>query len=122
MRRTLSIILVMCLLSSAGLGQVGQVLPRLEGATLNDQKIVLPDPSHYHAIVLVLGFSHKSADQTEAWGKRLARDYSSQPLVGYFEVPVLQSAPGMVPADDHPRYAEGNTCSGAGTRAARLST
>jgi len=96
MSRMLSIILAVSALNSVPLAQVGQTLPRIEATTLNDQKIVLPDPSRYHSIILVFGFSHKSADQSEAWGKRLAKDYSSQPLVGYFEVPVLQSAPGMV--------------------------
>jgi hypothetical protein len=96
MARTFRILSTACALSLVVFAQVGQILPRMEGTTLNDQKIVLPDPSHYHAIVLVFGFSHKSADQADGWGKRLAKDYSSQPLVGYFEVPVLQSAPGMV--------------------------
>jgi ATP10 protein len=76
--------------------QTGQTLPHLEGTTLNDQKVVLPDPSHYRTMILVFGFTHKSSEQADAWGKRLAKDYASRPEVAYFEIPVLQSAPGFV--------------------------
>jgi hypothetical protein len=86
----------MCASSLAALAQVGQNLPHIEGTTLNNQKIALPDATRYRAIVLVLGFTHKSAEQADGWGKRLAKEYSSKPDIGYFEVPVLQSAPGMV--------------------------
>jgi hypothetical protein len=96
MRQTFRVLLTACVLSVAVHAQVGATLPRIEGTTLNDQKVVLPDSSRYQAIVLILGFSHKSAEQTDGWGERLAKDYASQPAVGYFEVPVLQSAPGMV--------------------------
>lgn len=71
-------------------------LPTITGATLDNQKVVLPDPGRYKALVLVFGFSHKSADQTEAWTKRIAQDYNSHPEVGYFEIPELQGVPGMV--------------------------
>ncbi len=47
-------------------------------------------------MVLVFGFTHKSADQADAWGKRLAKDYAMHPDVAYFELPVLQGAPGFV--------------------------
>jgi len=96
MTRTFRILSTVFALGLAALAQVGQTLPRLEGTTLDDQKIILPDAARYHAVVLIFGFSHKSADQADGWGKRLAKEYSSQPTVGYFEVPVLQSAPGMV--------------------------
>ncbi len=96
MARTFRILSTACALSLVVFAQVGQTLPRLEGTTLNDQKIVLPDAARYHAFVLIFGFSHKSADQTEAWEKRISKDYSTQTAVGYFEVPELQGVPGFV--------------------------
>jgi hypothetical protein len=116
MKRTRRIVLAMCVLSPLGFAQVGQTLPRIEGTTLNHQKMVLPDASR-HALVLVFGFSRKSADQTEAWEKRISKDYSTQTAVGYFEIPELQGVPefvkstilhGMrkeVPASEHSHFA-----------------
>ena len=76
--------------------QASQTLPRMEGTALNGQKVALPDAARYRAMVMVFGFTHKSADQADVWGKRLAKDYASHPDVAYFEVPVLQGAPGFV--------------------------
>ncbi len=47
-------------------------------------------------MVLIFGFSHKSADQTEAWGKRVGHDFGFNPNVAYFIIPELQGVPGMV--------------------------
>lgn len=71
-------------------------LPTITGTTLDNQKVVLPDPSRYKALVLVLGFSHKSADQAGAWTKHIAQDYTSHPEIGYFEIPELQGVPSIV--------------------------
>lgn len=91
--RNVLLLLAMTFLASACLAQT---LPRIESTTLDNQKIVIPDPSRYHALVLVVGFTHKSADQCAAWGKRLAHDYSANPNVGYFQIPVLQGVPGLI--------------------------
>ena len=85
-----------CLLGIVLAAQATQSLPRLEGRALNGENVALPDAARYRAMVLVFGFTHKSADQADAWGKRLAKDYASHPEVAYFELPVLQSAPGFV--------------------------
>ena len=91
--RNVLLLLAMTFLASACLAQT---LPRIESTTLDKQKIVIPDPSRYHALVLVVGFTHKSADQCAPWGKRLAHDYSDSPNVGYYQLPVLQGVPGMI--------------------------
>lgn len=89
-------VVLMLLCASGFCANPDAQLPTITGTTLDNQKIVLPDPSRYKALVLVVGFSHKSADQTEAWTKRIAQDYISRPEVGYFEIPELQGVPSMV--------------------------
>ena len=96
MIRIIRIAALSCSVSLALLAQAGRTLPRIDGSTLNEQKVSLPDPSRFRAMVLVFGFTHKSSDQADAWGKRLAKDYATHPEVAYFEVPVLQGAPGMI--------------------------
>jgi hypothetical protein len=83
-------------LSVAGVTQSAQILPRIEGTALNDRKVALPDAAHYRAMVLIFGFSHKAADQTEAWGKRVGTDFGSNSTVAYFIIPELEGVPGMV--------------------------
>lgn len=87
------------MISVLGVGwaaQSAQTLPRIEGTTLDNQKIALPNADRYRAMVLIFGFSHKSADQTEAWGKRVGSDFGSNPNVAYFIIPELEGVPGMV--------------------------
>ncbi len=90
------LIAVAVLSACAAFAAVGETIPSIEGTTLSQQKIVLPDATRYRVIVLVLGFSHKSAEQTSPWSKRLAADYVSHHEVGYFEAPVLEGVPGLV--------------------------
>ncbi len=96
MKRSALLLSILCLLSVVGFGEVGQNLPRLDATTLTNQRVVLPDAGRYHALILVFGFSRKSADQAEAWEKRISNDYSSKDEVGYFEIPELQGVPGFV--------------------------
>lgn len=116
MKNSLQVAAAACLLAVAVFAQSAQTLPHIEGITLTNQKVSLPDQSHYHAMVLIFGFSHKAADQTEAWGKRVGGDFGSNPNVAYFIIPELQGVPGMVkpmilhgmrrevPADEKARF------------------
>ena len=96
MEKSFCVLVLGCILSVAGFAQSAPTLPHIEGTTLNNQKVTLPDADRYRAIVLIFGFSHKSADQTEAWGKRVGADFGSNPNVAYFIIPELEGVPGMV--------------------------
>ncbi len=37
-----------------------QTLPAIQGTSLNNQKVTVPEAGKYKALVLVVGFSHKS--------------------------------------------------------------
>ena len=96
MKEALRTLLLACLVSLDASALVAQTLPRIEATALDNHKVVIPNPRRFKAIVLVLGFSHKSADRCEGWEKRLSQDFSAQPNIGYFEVPELQGVPGLV--------------------------
>jgi hypothetical protein len=96
LNRVTALVAVLVAMTGIALPVTGDALPRIEATTLDNQKIVLPDAARFRAIVLVLGFSRKSAEQTQPWSQRLAADYSSHAEVGYFEVPVLEGVPGLI--------------------------
>ncbi len=73
-----------------------QSIPPVKSKTLNDAEITLPKPGSSQALVLVLGFSHKSGEACSPWGKRLLSDYRSDPRLAYYQLPVLQGAPSFV--------------------------
>lgn len=73
-----------------------QSIPAIKAKTLADTDIVLPQPGNTQILILVLGFSHKSAENCAPWGKRLSADFRSDTHVAYYQLPVLQGAPSFV--------------------------
>jgi hypothetical protein len=93
-----------------------QSIPPIKAKTLADTDIVLPQPGGTQILILVLGFSHKSAENCAPWGKRLSADFRSDTRAAYYQLPVLQGAPSFVrpmilrgmrkdmPADQQPHF------------------
>jgi hypothetical protein len=73
-----------------------QSIPPVKAKTLADTDIVLPQTSGTQALILVLGFSHKSGENCAPWGKRLFADFRSDIRITYYQLPVLQDAPSFV--------------------------
>jgi len=71
-------------------------IPKAQGTTLAGAAVTLPDALKGKVGVLVVGFSHASQGQVEAWGRRLAKDYGQSAGVAYFEIPMLAGAPKML--------------------------
>jgi hypothetical protein len=75
---------------------LAQTIPPVQAKALDDSEVALPKPGGQQALILVLGFSHKSGAACAAWGKRLAADYASDPHASYYQLAELQSAPSFV--------------------------
>jgi hypothetical protein len=73
-----------------------QIIPTEKAKALDDSEVVLPDPGSQRVLILVLGFSHKSADLIEDWGKHLAADFHDNAHVAYYQIPDLLGVPGLV--------------------------
>jgi hypothetical protein len=67
-----------------------------QGTTLAGDVVTLPDAVKGKVGVLVVGFSHASQGQVEAWGRRLLVVYGQSSVVVYFEVPMLAGAPKLL--------------------------
>jgi len=68
-------------------------IPHTQGTTLAGNVVTLPDAVKGKVGVLIVGFSHASQGQVEAWGRRLSVDYGRSSGVVHFDVPMLAGAP-----------------------------
>ena len=73
-----------------------QSIPSVKAKALDNSEVVLPQPGSSQVLILITGFSHKSADSIEAWGKHVSADFRGNDHVTYFELPNLQGVPGLV--------------------------
>ena len=71
-------------------------IPPVHSTSLSGEKVNLPEGLKGKVGVLVLGFSHDSRDNVASWGKRLHDGYNSSTTVLYYEMPMLESVPGML--------------------------
>jgi len=73
-----------------------QSIPAIRAKALDNSEIVLPNPGSRQILILVVGFSKKSGELCQVWGKKISADYSADVRISYLVVPVLQSAPSLV--------------------------
>jgi hypothetical protein len=73
-----------------------QSIPAVKAKALDHSEITLPNPVSQQTLILVVGFSKKSGELCQVWGKKISTDYHADGRISYFIVPVLQSAPSLV--------------------------
>ena len=73
-----------------------QSIPAIKAKALDNSEIALPNPGSRQILILIVGFSKKSGELCQVWGKKISADYSADARISYFVVPVLQSAPSLV--------------------------
>lgn len=92
--------LVFVLVSTIALSQQQQQLPQLTATTLNGREIRVPAADANVAVyILSLGFSRDSGKTMKAWDDLIAPRYAASnadPRVRYYELPVIEAAPGFV--------------------------
>lgn len=71
-----------------------QTIPSFTGPTLANETLHLPPAGS--KTVLVLGFSKKSGGACKPWFDSVASQLKARPQVGYYEMPVLESAPAFI--------------------------
>jgi hypothetical protein len=73
-----------------------QTLPRLEGETLSGKHIVIPDDARGKAALMVIGFTKKSSQATQAWEQRFKKDFGNDQKYVVYPVAVLEDVPGFI--------------------------
>lgn len=73
-----------------------QGLPKTEEANLAGNEVNLENSLKGNTGVLILGFSRKSGDQAREWTKALLTEFSADPSIAIFEMPILESMPRFV--------------------------
>src|SRR3954468_7081699 len=69
--------------------KIGERLPELRGEFLTGRKVVLPQAAEGRVTLLLLGFTYDSRFAVEAWAKRFRAEFSSDPRVTFYEVPMI---------------------------------
>ena len=73
-----------------------QTLPRLEGETLSGKQIVIPDDARGKIALMVIGFTKKSSQATQAWEQRFKKDFGNDQSYAVYPVAVLEAVPGFI--------------------------
>lgn len=73
-----------------------QTIPSVKAKALDDSEVTLPKPSSQQMQILIVGFSKKSGDTCQPWGKRVSTELLLDPRVSYYQMPHLEGAPGFV--------------------------
>lgn len=68
---------------------VGDPLPALRGEFLTGRTAVLPQDATGRVALLMFGFTYESRFQVETWAKRFRQDFSAEPRVTFFEIPMI---------------------------------
>ncbi len=69
--------------------QPGETLPPLRGEFLIGRQAQLPDAASGRVALLALGFTYDSRFPVEAWIGRFRKDFGSNPLVTFYEIPMI---------------------------------
>ena len=67
----------------------GERLPTLKGEFLTGREAVLPEAASGRVALLALGFTYDSRFAVEAWVKKFRADYSENPHVMFYEIPMI---------------------------------
>lgn len=88
---------VCCLImSSLAMAQGAPQMPRIEGESLAGKNVELPEAVSGKIAVLIFGFSKASKVPTNDWAKKISADFSSQPSLALYQLPVLEDVPRFV--------------------------
>lgn len=91
-------------------GVYAQQFPAVEGETLAGNKVELPGAFGAKPTVVIVGFTHASHGQTEAWGKRLRGQVPDWSIAVLQDVPRLvrgmavHGIKGSVPKEEYGRF------------------
>lgn len=78
------------LFCAAGLALAADSFPVIEADSLAGAKVTLPAAAKGHPTVVIIGFTHESQNQTDAWARKVAGQYD------YYSMAVIEDAPRLV--------------------------
>ena len=87
-----------CLLAvlCSGWAYAQQPMPRVEGKSFAERRVVLPDDAKGKVAVLVFGFTKASKGPTSAWGEKIFSEFGNQAGFELYQLPVLEEVPRFV--------------------------
>ncbi|MHB1699015.1 MAG: hypothetical protein ACYCSN_02590 [Acidobacteriaceae bacterium] len=73
-----------------------QTIPATNSKALDGSAVVFPAANNAKPLLLMIGFSHQSRKEFDAWNRHLLPSYLSDPKIAYYEMIELQAAPSLV--------------------------
>lgn len=95
-KRKYLFLIAICAVLVSALATLAQSIPAFKAKALDESEVVLPKPGGQQVIIILMGFSKKSGEVCEPWGKHLIADYSQDALVSYYQIAHLEGAPSFV--------------------------
>jgi len=73
-----------------------QQIPHTEAKSLTNQPIVVPLPGATKPLVVLIAFSSKGGDDSQAWNKAFHMRYETDPRIDYVELADFEGVPSFV--------------------------
>jgi hypothetical protein len=96
MLRTALFATIVLLALTCALSVTAQTIPFVKAKALDDSEVTLPNPASQQILILIIGFSKKSGDVCQLWGKRINAELLQDPRVSYYQLPHLEGVPTLV--------------------------
>src|SRR5262249_18618440 len=91
-----SLLILISVLLIVSVWTAAQDLLPLKAETLSGKQVIVPDAASGNMTLLIIGFTHKSAMATRAWGERVDKDYGSESRLSTYQVAVLEDVPRFI--------------------------
>jgi ATP10 protein len=94
-------LLIVVSAASLSLGQstllaTGAALPPLQGQTLDDKDVSLPDAAEGRVCLLIMTFSKQAGERSRTWQDHFVKDFPDDTKATSYSVAMLGDAPGFV--------------------------
>ncbi len=76
--------------------EIGAALPPLQGQTLDDKDVSLPDVAKGRVCLIIMTFSKEAGERSRHWQDHFAKDFTDDSKVTSYSVAMLSDAPGFL--------------------------
>lgn len=76
--------------------ETGVSFPSLQGQSLDEKDVSLPDVAQGRVCLVIMTFSKEAGERSRQWQERFVKDFSDESKVTSFSVAMLSDAPGFM--------------------------
>ncbi len=76
--------------------EIGAALPPLQGQTLDDKEVSLPEAAQGRVCLMIMTFSKQAGERSRQWQDHFAKDFTDDSKITSYSVAMLSDAPGFL--------------------------